>query len=211
MNRRALATRLSAVEGFREPCADLEQYPTPAEVAASLLHRAGLDGDLDRPIVDLGSGTGRLTIGAALLGAAVVGVELDRGAIAIARGNAARLLPADVPDPSWAIGDARRPPVDLAGTTVVANPPFGAQAASPGDRGFLRAASRAAASWTLHNAGSREFVESFAADHGGRVTATFRARIDLDRQFAFHADESREIEGIVVRIAWDGTHGERSS
>lgn len=203
MNRRALATRLSAVEGFREPRVDLEQYPTPAEVAASLLHRAALDGDLDRPVVDLGCGTGRLAIGAALIGAPAVGVELDRGALAIARENARRVLAADDSKPAWVAGDATRPPVDLPGTTVVANPPFGAQDASPGDRGFLRAASGAAVSWTLHNAGSRDFVESFAADHGGEVTATFRTRIALDRQFDFHTDESREIDAIAVRIAWN--------
>lgn len=203
MNRRALATRLSSVEGFREPRADLEQYPTPDEVAASLLHRAALDGDLDRPVVDLGCGTGRLTIGAAVLDATAIGVELDRTALAVAWENGARVLNPNERPPAWVAGDATRPPVDLTGTTVVANPPFGAQDASPGDRGFLRAASNAAVSWTVHNDGSRDFVESFAVDNGGEVTATFRARIALDCQFAFHGDESREIDAIAVRIAWD--------
>jgi putative methylase len=202
VKRRALAQRLTDVEGFREPRLDLEQYPTPPEVAASLLHRAALDGDLDRRVVDLGSGTGRLAIGAALLGARAVGIERDPQAIGRARTNARRVVePADR-RPAWVAGDVTRPPVDLSGTTVVANPPFGAQNDSQGDRGFLRAASGAAVSWTLHNAGSRDFVGSVAADHGGRVTATFRVRIGLDRQFEFHTDASREIDAIAVRIRW---------
>jgi putative methylase len=204
VNRRALARQLSAVDGFREPRADLEQYPTPAEVAASVLHRAALDGDLDRRVVDLGSGTGRLAIGAALLGARSVGIERDQHAIRTARDNAKRVLDAASPAPSWVLGDATRPPVSLSESTIVANPPFGAQDGSPGDRGFLRAASNAAVSWTLHNAGSREFVRSFAADHGGQVTASFRTRLALDRQFAFHEEKSREIDAIAVRIAWNG-------
>jgi len=204
VNRRALAQELSAVSGFREPRADLEQYPTPAEVAASMLHRAALGGDLDRRVVDLGSGTGRLTIGAALLGARTVGIECDPLAVRTARDNAERVLDASSTRPSWVLGDASRPPVALSDTTVVVNPPFGAQDGSPGDRGFLRTASNAAVSWTLHNAGSHDFVRAFAVDHGGRITASFRVRIALDRQFEFHEEATRELDAIAVRIAWDG-------
>jgi putative methylase len=202
VDRRSLARRLERVAPFDTPRVDLEQYPTPADVAASLLHRAALDGDLDRPVVDLGAGTGRLAIGAALIGAPAVGVEIDRDALRVARRNERRVCGASG-EVAWIHGDATRPAVELDGTTVVTNPPFGAQAASQGDRGFLAAAADAAVSWSLHNAGSREFAESFAADRGGTVTAAFAVELALDRQFAFHTADTRRIDALAVRIEWD--------
>lgn len=205
MDRRTLERRLEAVEGFREPRADLEQYPTPADLTAHLVHLAALRGDLgDRTVVDLGAGTGRLALGAALGGAArVVGVERDPDALAIARGNERRLAaPAGV---DWVLGDATRPPVcPDDGTTVLMNPPFGAQRGNEhADRAFLDAAARlGTVSYSIHNEGSRGFVEAFAGDRGGRVTDAFAATLTVDRQFPFHAAERADLPAEAFRIEW---------
>jgi putative methylase len=204
MDRRELERRLDAVAGFDSPRAALEQYPTPPDVAAHLLHVAAMQGDLaDRTVVDLGAGTGVLALGAALLGPArVVALERDADAIDTGRANAERVR-SPVPV-EWVRADATRPPLSVTDATVVANPPFGAQTGQEGaDRAFLAAASAVSrVSYTLHNAGSRDFVESFAADHGGTVTHAFRVRFDLERQFAFHTDERREIDALAVRVEW---------
>ncbi|MDL0141456.1 RNA methyltransferase, partial [Halobacterium salinarum] len=44
--KRALARRLGAVEGFRDPDPGLEQYATPTELAAQLIALADLHDDL---------------------------------------------------------------------------------------------------------------------------------------------------------------------
>lgn len=68
--RRELAVFLSKLNTFNNPNIHLEQYPSDSEVAAILLWRADLNGDiLNRNIIDLGAGTGILGIGALLLGA----------------------------------------------------------------------------------------------------------------------------------------------
>jgi putative methylase len=199
VNRRRLERLLSDLRGFEDPSPRREQYPTPAGLAAHLIHLADLQGDLSRPVLDLGSGTGVLAVAAALKGARAVGVELDPDALAVARDNAAT---AGV-DPSWIRGDATRPPVRPDGWTVVMNPPFGAQNESAGDRPFLAATAAVAdVSYSVHNAGSREFVESFVADAGGTVTHAFRAALELERQFAFHDEDGRTVDTEVFRIAW---------
>src|SRR5436309_2474941 len=93
MRQHELERALSRIPPHPKPRADLEQYATPADVAAPLLFEALALGDIEgKHVVDLGAGTGVLAIGAALLGAReIVGVELDEAAAAVAREQAARL------------------------------------------------------------------------------------------------------------------------
>ena len=215
-SKRALERRLADLDGFDQPRVDLEQYPTPAWLAAHLLHLADLQGDLRaRTVLDLGAGTGMLAIGAALRGAGrVVGLERDPSALAVARRNETRVATGlsapdaagPVVDVDWVVGDATRAPLRPAvPVTVVMNPPFGAQRGSRhADRAFLETAAEVAAvSYSIHNAESRDFVEAFAADRGGTVTHAFAAEVDVERQFDFHEDDSRAIDVEVFRIEWD--------
>jgi putative methylase len=89
-------------------------------------------------------------------------------------------------------------------TTVLMNPPFGAQTGNEhADRAFLAtAADLASVSYSIHNEGSVEFVESFAADNGGTVTDAFAAELDLPQTYEFHTDQSRAIDVEVFRIDW---------
>jgi len=75
----ALAQRLGVVAGFEDPQVGLEQYPTPPDLAAHLIHVADLQGDVEgQRVIDLGTGTGMLALGAALRGpASVVGIDVD--------------------------------------------------------------------------------------------------------------------------------------
>lgn len=202
--RRALERRLSFVDGFEAPSPALEQYPTPAEIAASLIHVADLNGDLDRPVLDLGAGTGMLAIAAAArTDEPVVGIEVDRDALATARRNASSFD--DLASLSFVRGDIRSLPVACqCAVTVLSNPPFGAQDGNEGaDKAFLDSArSVAAVSYSIHNAGSRSFIESYAGDHGGSVTDAFDLDLDLDRQFSFHDQARQTIDAEAYRIDW---------
>ncbi|MFD1645233.1 METTL5 family protein [Haloarchaeobius litoreus] len=205
--RRALAQQLGVVAGFDSPRTDLEQYPTPPEVAASIVHVADTQGDVvGATVLDLGTGTGMLALGTALRGAErVVGVDLDRGALATAQENERRVGARTTVE--WCCGDATNPPLCPSGpTTVLMNPPFGAQDGNEhADRAFLTAASSLAdVSYSVHNEGSRAFVESFAADNAGEVTHAFAAELDLERQFPFHESETHTVDAEVFRIEWDG-------
>jgi putative methylase len=194
--RRQVEMALQKLSGFGDPVARLEQYETPAALASDVLQFAWSNGDLDGRVLDLGCGTGVFGIGAALYGARVVGIDIDRDALDVARRNAADAGVSERVD--WVRGEVSALPIT--GTdTVVMNPPFGAQNEGA-DRPFLRAAESAAdVAYTVHNAGSLGFVESFV---GGEVTDAFGTTLELPRQFEFHEEDGRKIDVEVYRISF---------
>ncbi len=118
-------------------------------------YHALMKGDIEgKHVCDLGSGTGMLAIGAALLGAeSVKGVEKDPNAVAVAQENAA-LFDADVEFITADIQDPTLPEKIGACDTIVMNPPFGAQKVHA-DRPFIDLAIRTApVVYSIFNAGS---------------------------------------------------------
>ncbi|WP_408958689.1 METTL5 family protein [Natrinema sp. 74] len=209
LSRRTLARRLESLDDFAKPAAELEQYLTPPELAAHLCHLARLQGDLERQVIDLGTGTGMLAIGASLSGAErVAGIDVDDGALAVARRNERTAVAADDCEHAleWLRGDVTRHPFSRTDATVLSNPPFGAQRGNRhADRRFLETASEiAAVSYTIHNEGSQEFVESFASDAGGDVTHAFRAEFPLPNRFDFHTEAQATLAAEAFRIEWSG-------
>ncbi|MFW6002802.1 MAG: METTL5 family protein [Halanaeroarchaeum sp.] len=206
--KRHLARRLEAVSTFDDPSAALEQYRTPPDIAAHVVHVAAMQSDLDgRTVVDLGSGTGMLAIGVAFAGpSAVIGIEFDGAALERARANERQVAPPTSID--WIEADATTPPICLEDATVVMNPPFGAQNGNRhADRAFLETAGTlGAVSYSIHNAGSRSFVERFAADNGGTVTHAYQAEFEIPQQFDFHGNDRRIVDTEVFRVEWVGDH-----
>ncbi len=185
---------LERLEGFAAPDPRLEQYATPAPIASELLYSALLRGDLEGTVCDLGCGTGILAIGAALLGARSVGVELDCAALKIAKENA-RSLGVDV---EFVRGDVAS--ICLRNvTTVIMNPPFGAQKGSLGDRAFLRKAMEICeVIYSIHNAGSEGFIRRFVEPC--KVEEVQKIAFPLKRSFKFHSKEVKIIEVELYRI-----------
>jgi len=188
-----LEMMLERLEGFSKPSFAREQYSTPASVAAELLFLAAMHNDLGR-VCDLGSGTGVLAIGAALMGAQAVGVEIDRDALATARKNADK-LGADV---DFIRADVKS--LELRGIdTVVMNPPFGAQKTSEGDRAFLSCAQRIAKRiYSLHNRGSSHFIKKYI--YPNLVQEAYCIPFPLKRCFEFHSHDLKMIEVELYRI-----------
>lgn len=203
--RRRLAQELAVVAGFEDPRAPLEQYHTPPDLAAHIVHLADLRGDIEgRTVVDLGCGTGMLALGAALRAPALVtGLDIDPAPLSTAVENEKRV--GAMTDVSWVRGDATTAPFDaIDGSTVLMNPPFGAQSGNEGaDKGFLKtAADISDVSYSVHNAGSESFIKAFSGDHGGTVTDAFAAEFELPHQFEHHTTESQTIDAEIFRIEW---------
>ena len=183
MRRSDLVRRLERVRPPAAPRPELEQVVTPPEAAAELLFTALGAGDLEgRSVLDLGSGTGRLAIGAALLGASpVVGVETDGASVEPARRAAA----AQGVEVEFVAGDvsAWTRPADV----VVMNPPFGAQRAHA-DRPFWDAAFRLArrSVYAFALAESRTFIARRAVAAEAHVFATRPVGWELPRTFPHH-------------------------
>src|SRR5207253_10223092 len=92
LSKRQLEILLGKLKILDKPNLDLEQYPVPAEAASELLYMAGFEhDDLGGRIIDIGTGTGRLAIGAALMGTRQsVGVETDDRGLALRKVNVER-------------------------------------------------------------------------------------------------------------------------
>ena len=87
--KKDLALLLSGLKHVSDEQAALEQYPTPAEIAADVLWTAHMQGDITgKSVADLGCGNGILGCGALLLGAKHVAfVDADRKVLGIAKEN----------------------------------------------------------------------------------------------------------------------------
>ena len=200
MKLKKLEMALQRLAIFPRPRAALEQYQTPAPLAARLLYHALMKGDIGGKVVcDLGSGTGVLAIGAALLGAKhVTGIDIDHNATGVAEENAV-LAGANV---EFLVADVREMSrSDRIGTcdTVIMNPPFGAQKAHA-DRPFIDLALvTAPVTYGIFNAGSTQFIKTYTegrAEIAERVGGAF----PIKRTFSFHTKEIQEIQVEILRL-----------
>jgi putative methylase len=202
---------LSKVEPHPTPKAYLEQYTIPANIAAEVLYIAAYVNDdiIGKNVVDLGCGTGRLAIGAALLGAEeAVGVDIDRTAVKLAWKNAAKLGVKG--KTQWLIADIDA----LHGVfdTALQNPPFGVQRRKA-DRKFLQKSLETAHRiYSLHKGESSKellrrfrehetrvvlvqpsaFLKNFIERHGGKIRAVYAMVMVIPYMFKFHRKRKHE-------------------
>lgn len=211
VRKRNLEIALSKVEPHPTPKAYLEQYTIPASIAAEILYIAAyVNGDIvGKNVVDLGCGTGRLAIGAALLEAKeVVGVDIDKTAVKLARKSATKLGVKS--KTQWLIADIDA----LHGVfdTVLQNPPFGVQKRKA-DRKFLQKSLEIAHRiYSLHKGEDRKelvkrlekggaqvvpvqpsiFLERFIRKHGGKIGAVYAMVMTIPHMFDFHRKRQHE-------------------
>ena len=198
MKKKDLEILLSGLEPHPAPSPRLEQYTTPADIAADMLFFAAQMGDIQgRKVLDLECGTGILGIGAAVIGAReVVAIDVDEAALAVALRNASKLR---VDVGYLTMGVAEFPERC---DTAVLNPPFGAQAPHA-DLPFLEAAARlSGVSYSFHNGGTEEFIRRRLNELGGEVTHVRHYEFPIPRQFAFHRDDVRTVPVVLFRTLW---------
>jgi putative methylase len=201
VRKRDLERALSEIEAHPLPNAYLEQYTTSSNVAAETLYLAAYvyTDIMDKTVVDLGCGTGRLAIGAALLGAReVFGVDEDGIAVRVAQKNAEIMGVKE--KTHWIAAD-----IDVVkGTfdTVLQNPPFGVQRRRADRRFITKSLELSSTIYSFHKGGesNREFIKRFIEGHGGRVTNIFPLKMEIPRMFKFHTKRKRSIQVDLYRI-----------
>ena len=196
MKRKDLEIALQSVTNFVDPDPTLEQYMTPATMAADILFEAYRAGDVEgMKVIDLGCGTGMFSIGACLLGAGMVrGFDVSPAALEVARSNA-EALGADV---DFVECDVRM--VDEGADTVFMNPPFGCQNRNA-DRPFLdKALETAECVYSIHMANSVEFVQGYCEQKGRRVVSYKIYKYEIPHTFAFHTRMKKTVDVAAVVI-----------
>jgi len=196
LSKRQLELQLGKLSILEKPRLRLEQYPVSPEVASELLYMACFENeDLNRQIVDLGTGTGRLAIGAALMGAeSIVGVDLDKESVGLAVRNAKG---ADV-NVDWVVGnlDSIRGKFD----TVVMNPPYGTRSPHQDIHFLTRAFQLAHVTYSIHKSSTRKFLVQFVRKSGRQVAQVRSMAMPIPHLFDFHKKRWESIQVDLYRI-----------
>lgn len=200
---RHLEIILSQLAPHPKPKLRLEEYTLDSKSAATLLYIAGYvyDDIRNRKVVDLGCGTGRLAIGAVLLGAElVVGVDIDKESVWVARENA-RKTKVNV---EYVVGDIETiyGPFD----TTLTNPPFGSWRRGV-DILFLKKAMEASrVVYSLHKRGesNRRFLAQRITSLGGKVDSIHEMEITIPYTFNFHRRKRYAVKVDIYRVITRG-------
>ena len=198
MKKKELEIILQRVPPFNKPSPNLEQYMTPAGIAADIVFTAHQYGDIEnKTVLDLGCGTGIFSVGAFLTGAKkVIGVDIDRGCVRIARKYAEKknlkiiFLVKDVKD------------VEIKCDTVIMNPPFGAQKSDQkADRKFIEKGFEIShVIYSLHLTKTIPFLEKMIFSLGGTITYKKKYVFPIRWMFEFHEKQIAYYDVTMLRI-----------
>jgi putative methylase len=203
---------LSQIQPPPTPKPSLEQYTIPADVAATMLYMAAYTYNdiINKKVLDLGCGTGRLALGAAFLGAKhVVGVDIDKNAVKMAFENSLKTNLKGKTE--WIAGDIDAVHGNF--DTVLQNPPFGVQKPRA-DRKFLqKALETGKVVYSLHKSPRKDkafvkkvkarknsfmpiapspFFKRFIETHGGKIRAVYATLMTIPHMFPFHTKRKHE-------------------
>ena len=218
---------LERIPKHPNPKVGLEQYSTPATIAADLIWNAYGLGDInDMNILDLGCGTGIFAIASSLMGASYsLGVDIDEESVDLAKitkNDIFQEYDIDNANANFIVGDINsfNSISDLLNEsshekmdnnamslnrfdTLIQNPPFGSQEKGKrhADRRFMEfAVSSADVIYSFHMKNTEEFVIDFYRELGADVTHKLVYKFPIPKIYDFHKDESRDVKVVVLRI-----------
>lgn len=196
--KKQLTLTLQDLALFTNPKLAEEQYATPANIAADLLWKAFMLGDIeDKELIDLGCGTGILGIGALLLGAkSCIFLEKDEEALDLCRRN---LNTVDMNEDNYIIINEDVRKTELRTDTCIANPPFGTKV-KHADRIFLEKSMRSSVVYFFHKTSTTEFIEGFVSKQKKKITHHWLYRWPLKASMRQHHKRIEYIEVSVARI-----------
>ncbi|MBY8988690.1 MAG: methyltransferase [Candidatus Lokiarchaeota archaeon] len=191
------------------PKIELEQYCIDAQSAVDIVYFAGVEfNDIkNQLVIDLGAGTGRLSIASAYLRASyILSVDIDINALRILKTNIKKLgletiiLPICSDINHFEIV-RQLLPKELHITTIE-NPPFGVQKKTA-DRFFLQKAfsfSNVVYSIHLANQKVHQFLTSFIKQFNWEIDYVFPFQLSLDRTYEFHKRKTKSVDVNIYRF-----------
>ena len=202
VRKRDLAIRLQSITQHPKPKLEFEQYTVPSDFAAEMLfHACYIRGDIEeKSVVDLGTGTGRLALGAKMLGAScVVGIDVDPEPLRIAISNGKRLRL----QVEWVLGDI----YSLRGAfdTVLMNPPFGTRVPHSDIKFLEVAVELGKVTYTIHKSSTHQYISRWLKERNLGFETVMSTGMEIAHQFPFHKKRRHFVDVEVLRIG--GTMG----
>ena len=198
MKQKKLEMLLQKVPAFEYPSPNLEQYITPANIAADILFNAYSFGDIEnKTVLDLGCGTGIFSVGASLIGAKkVIAVDIDKNAVSIAK-NYAQENKLDIEFLVQNIDD-----VKVKCDTVIMNPPFGAQKSNEkADRNFIEKAFEISSIiYSLHLSKTIPFMIKIVKALNGKINYSKDYIFPIRHIYDFHEKNVVNYDVTILRI-----------
>ena len=204
INKKQLISIIQNTESFTTPKVELEQYCIDALSAVDIIYFAGFEfNDINNKLViDLGSGTGRLSIASAFLKPSMV-LSVD---INILKENIFRLGLENVILPLCNdvnyLEFSKEPLFSNLKITTIMNPPFGVQKRTA-DRIFLeKAFSISDVVYSIHLAGEKvfNFISKFCEKYNWHIDNFFPYEMILERSFQFHTKKVKSIDVNIFRF-----------
>ncbi len=200
---------LQQTEGFSNPNIKLEQYCIDAKSAVDIIFFAGVEfNDIkNRLILDLGAGTGRLSIACAYLQANyVLSIDIDFSALKILKRNIRKyslestIFPICSDINHLELFRSNNP--EVFHITTIMNPPFGVQK-NKADRFFLAKAfdiSQVVYSIHLANPNVHQFISTYIKKYNWAIDYVFPYRLRLDKTYKFHKQKTKLINVNIYRF-----------
>lgn len=208
--KKDIATELQKLDLIEHPKVELEQYCTPPDIAADLIHMVGMDMDIcGKSVLDLGCGSGILGLGMIVLGAnKMVGIDVDSEALKAAQCNVEiigdkfdeevielfqydvkTLTRSDLPE-HWRTFDL-----------VICNPPFGTRE-SKIDQVFVeKGLMFADVVYSIHKYSTREFWKTKAKELGVEMDVIIpELRFPVKKTFSFHKHKAVDIQVQFIKF-----------
>ena len=209
ISKKELISIIQNTNTFTNPKIDLEQYCIDASCAVDIIYYAGFEfNDINKAfIIDLGAGTGRLSITSALFNASyVLSVDIDMIALNILKKNILTLKLEHIIFPICADIEfleisKRLLPKNMKVTTIM-NPPFGVQTKFA-DRIFLdKAFSFSDIIYSIHlaNVKIQKFILNYIKKFNWKVDNVLPFNMILDKTFPFHTKKVKKIDVHVYRF-----------
>ena len=185
------------IDDFKEPKIMFEQYMTPPEIAAFMIHYAWMKGEIEnKKIIDIGAGTGMLGIGAAFLGGNVTMIEIDKDAYEILKNNVAKtdheikLINKNIFDFDF----------DEEYDTALINPPFGIKSKNK-DMDFIVKASKISKHiFSIHDGSESNInnIKSLFEKNNLEIIESLMMDFSLKSTYPWHEEKNKILKVILL-------------
>ena len=204
ISEKQLKILLFQVNGFKAPQISLEQYITPPEIAANILTFIDREyNDLSgKKILDLGCGTGILSIGSCVFGSNTTGVDICMNALTVAKENALKLGINNIDFVCSDVSIIKPYFLSRKFDTVVMNPPFGTKLNTGIDIQFLTTAITLSNSviYSLHKRTTRKHILKYAQSNQLQTEVIAEIKFNIEKTFISHKKVSVDIEVDLIKF-----------